>query len=106
MNVLKSVQKAIALRLSKQSNETLDSLRRAEKCILFLHMHGCTVQNVSVRRDHIVIDIDQPGTWLTGSIFIRRVHGSMRELHRVARVMGCQVQWVEREAHVLLQREG
>lgn len=106
MNVLKSIQKAIALRLHQQSNETLDSLRKAEKCILFLHLHGCTVQHVSVRRDHVVLDIDQPGDWLQGTIFIRRVNGSQRELHRVARVMGCQVQWVEREAHVLLRREG
>ena len=106
MNVLKGIQQAIALRLSSQSTAVLQAVRKAEKCILFLHLHGTTVQQVTVRSEHIVIDIDKPSDWLQGSVFIRRINGSQRETCMVARVQGCQVQWVEREAHKLLQREG
>lgn len=106
MNALKSIQQAIALRLRSQSNETLVTLRQAEACVIHLHKHCCTVQAVTVRRDYAVIEIDQPSAWLQGSICIRRVNGLHRETTKVAKVMGCQVQWVEREAHVLLQREG
>lgn len=107
MNALKSIQQAIALRLTSQSNQTLETLRRAEKCMLFLHLHRCTVQQVTVRTDYAVIEIDPPqDKWLTGSIFIRRVNGLHRETTKVAKVMGCQVQWTVREAHELLRREG
>ncbi|MHB1273648.1 MAG: hypothetical protein ACYCZD_12940 [Rhodanobacter sp.] len=107
MKALKGIQDAIALRLRSQSNETLATLRRAEKCVTYLHLHQCTVQQVTVRTNYAVIEIDPPRErWLTGSICIRRVNGLTRETTKVAKVMGCQVQWVEREAHVLLQREG
>lgn len=107
MKSLQGIQQAIALRMSSQSNQTLDTLRRAEKCVIFLHLHRCTVQQVTVRKDHAVIEIDPPqDKWLTGSICIRRVNGLHRETTKVAKVMGCQVQWTVREAHELLRREG
>lgn len=107
MKSFKGIKSAIALRLSNHSNQTLDTVRRAEKCVMYLHLHGCTVQQVTVRKDYAVIDMDPPADkWLRGSVCIRRVNGLHRETTMVAKVMGCQVQWVEREAHVLLQREG
>lgn len=103
----KGIQSAIALRLSNHSNQTLDTIRRAEKCVIYLHLHHCTVLQVTVRKDYAVIEMDPPtDKWLQGSICIRRVNGAHRETTKVAKVMGCQVQWIEREAHVLLQREG
>lgn len=105
-NPLKAIQEAIALRLRTQSNQTLETLRRAEKCVMYLHLHSCTVQQVTVRRDHAVIEIDPPKEgWLKGSITVRRVNGLLRETTKVTKVMDCQVQWTEREKHPLLQRE-
>jgi hypothetical protein len=107
MKALKSIQAAIAMRLKSQSSEALETLRKAEKCVIYLHEHQCTVQTITVRRDYATIEIDPPATkWLQGSICIRRINGMVREITMVAKVMGCQVQWVEREAHKLLQREG
>lgn len=106
MNVLKSVQEAIALRLQRSSAAVLQSVHRAGKCITYLHLHGATVQQVIVRPDHVVIEIDQPSDWLRGSIMLRRVNGYHREIVMVAKVLDCQVQWTVREKHRLLQREG
>lgn len=106
MNTLKAIRSAIELRLRHQSDETLQAVDKAAKCIRFLHLHGCTVQQVTVRPGYAAIDIDEPGAWLQGSICIRRVNGRYREVVMVAKVLGCQVQWVVREAHPLLQREG
>lgn len=106
MSVLNAVKTAIDLRLRRHSDDTLTQLRLAEACIVHLHRQGSTVQQVTVRRDHVVIDIDQPGAWITGSVYIRRVHGSVRALHKVGRVMGCQVQWVESEPNPMLQQAG
>lgn len=105
-NPLKTVQTAIALRLQRRSVATLEALKQAEKCIVFLHAHQATVQQVTVRLDYAVIDIDQPGDWLKGSISVRRIRGDQRELQMVTKVLGCQVQWLVREAHPLLRREG
>ena len=106
MNVLKDIKAAINCRLRNQSVQTLDAVDKAAKAIRYLHLHGCTVQQVTVRPGYVVIDIDQPGEWLKGSMHISRVNGPYREIVKVAPVMSCQVQWIERIAHPLLQREG
>lgn len=106
MNPLNIVQDAIALRMQRRSVATLAAVKQAEKCIVFLHLYQCTVHQVTVRNDYAVIDIDQPGEWLQGSISVRRIRGDQRELTMVTKVLGCQVQWVVREAHPLLRREG
>ncbi|WP_424682958.1 hypothetical protein [Frateuria sp. YIM B11624] len=106
MNALKGIQEAIALRLQRSSAAVQDQLKLAGKCVTFLHVHGCTVQQVTVRPDYVVVDINQPSDWLQGSIKIRRVNGFHRETVMVAKVLDCQVQWVVREKHRLLQREG
>jgi hypothetical protein len=106
MNALKGIQDAIALRLQRHSVQVLDSVKRASKCVAFLHVHGCTVQQITVRPDYVEIDINQPTDWLQGSIKVRRVNGYHREWVMVAKVMDCQVQWVVREKHRLLQWEG
>ncbi|MGS1014077.1 hypothetical protein ACVCL0_09210 [Rhodanobacter sp. UC4450_H17] len=106
MSVLNDIRESIQLRLRTQSVAAMRAVDKAAKAIRYLHLHGCTVQQVTIRPDHVVIEIDQPGEWLKGSMHITRVNGRYREVVRVAPVLGCQVQWIEREAHVLLQREG
>lgn len=106
MSVLKDIQSAIQLRLRSQSNQTLESVRHAVKAVLYLHVHDCNVLEVTVRRDHVIIEIDQPSQWLTGRICVRRINGPYRETVKVTKVLDCQVQWVEREPHPLLRREG
>lgn len=103
MTTLSDIKKAIALRLRHQSVAALAAVDKAAKAIRFLHLHGCTVQQVTVRPGHVTIEIDQPTEWLRGSIHITRVNGHYREVVRVAAVLDCQVQWVEREAHPLLR---
>lgn len=105
MNALKDIQDAIKLRLHNQSVQTLDAVDKAAKVIRYLHLHGCTVQQVVVRPGYVVLEIDKPGDWLKGAMHISRVNGRYREVVRVASVMSCQVQWTEREEHPLLQRE-
>jgi hypothetical protein len=105
-SALKTLRAAIELRLRRHSNLTVQSMKKASACIAHLQLHGCIVQTVIVRRDHVTVEIDQPSNWLRGSNHITRVNGRYREIVKVAAVHGCQVQWVEREAHVLLQREG
>lgn len=106
MSTLATIRAAITLRLKTQSDETLKTVEEAARCIRFLHGHGCTVQQVTVRPGWASVDIDAPGDWLQGSVCIRRVNGRYRELVMVTKVLGCQVQWMVREAHPLLQREG
>lgn len=106
MSVLNDIRQSIQQRLRNQSVDALRAVDKAAKVIRYLHLHDCTVQQVTIRPDHVVIDIDQPGQWLKGSIHITRVNGRYREIVKVAPVLGCQVQWIEREAHALLQREG
>ncbi|MEI7036473.1 hypothetical protein [Fulvimonas yonginensis] len=106
MKVLKGIQEAIELRLQRQSVAVLETARKVAKCVTYLHVHGCTVQQVVIRPDYAVIDIDQPSEWLKGSIAVRRVRGDQRELQMVTKVLDCQVQWIVREAHPLLRREG
>lgn len=105
-NALKTLRAAIELRLRRHSNLTAIAMKKATACIAHLQLHGCIVQRVTVQRDHVTVEIDQPSSWLQGAIHITRVNGRYREIVRVTAVLGCQVQWVEREAHVLLQREG
>lgn len=105
-SALKTLRTAIELRLRRHSNLTVIAMKKASACIAHLQLHGCVVQTVTVRRDHVSIEIDQPSAWLQGAIHITRINGRYREIVKVTAVLGCQVQWVEREAHVLLQREG
>jgi len=105
MSTLKDIQDAIRLRLHHQSVQTLDAVDKAAKVIRYLHLHGCTVQQVTVRPGYVTLEIDKPGPWLKGAMHITRVNGPYREVVRVASVMNCQVQWTEREEHPLLQRE-
>lgn len=102
----KKLRRAIELWLKRHSNLTVQSMKKAGGCIAFLQLHGCIVQQVTVRKDHVTIDIDQPGPWLKGSIHITRVHGSVRQVVKTTSVRGCQVNWIEVEANRLLQREG
>jgi hypothetical protein len=106
MNTLEEVKKGIERRLRAQSIELQATVEKAARCIVHLMEQGCTIQQLTVRSDYAVIDIDQPGEWLKGSIFLSRINGRYRELVKVTKVRGCQVQWVEREAHPLLQKEG
>lgn len=106
MNALKGLKRAIELRLRRHSNITVTAMKKASACIAHLQLHSCVVQTVTVRRDHISIEIDQPSVWLQGSVHISRINGRYREIVKVTAVHGCQVQWIEREAHPLLQREG
>lgn len=106
MSVLNGIRNAIELRLRNQTVEALRGLEQAGHCISHLLAHGCTVEQITVRRDYVVIDIDQPSSWLQGSICVRRINGRYREVVMVTKVLGCQVQWVERELHPLLRREG
>ncbi|MGO4699836.1 hypothetical protein [Dyella sp. 2RAB6] len=106
MNTLEEVKKNIDMRLRAQSVELQETVQKAAQCIVHLMEQGCTIQQLTVRPDYAVIDIDQPGEWLKGSILLSRINGRYRELVRVTKVRGCQVQWIEREAHPLLQREG
>jgi len=103
---MKAVATAIHQRLERKSAQVLEQVQVAAKCIVFLHLQGSTVQTVTVRPDYTVIDIDQPGEWLKGSIRLSRVNGYHREVQMVAKVMGCQVQWIVIEKPRLLQREG
>jgi hypothetical protein len=105
-SVLKDLRSAIELRLRRHSNLTLQAMDKATACITHLQLHGCIVQRVTVQRDHVTVEIDQPSSWLQGAIHITRINGRYREIVKVTAVLGCQVQWTEREAHVLLQREG
>jgi hypothetical protein len=106
MSVLKNIRDAIELRLRSQTAEALKGLEQAATCVNHLLEHGCTVEQITVRRDYVVIDIDQPSSWLQGSICVRRFNGPYREVVMVTKVLGCQVQWIERELHPLLRREG
>lgn len=105
-NRSKKLRRAIELWLKRHSNLTVQSMKKASACIAFLQLHGCIVQQVTVRKDHVIIDIDQPGQWLKGSIHITRVHGSVRQVVKTTSVRGCQVNWIELEQHQLLRREG
>jgi hypothetical protein len=106
MNALKGLKRAIELRLRRHSNLTAIAIKKAAACVAHLQLHGCVVHAVIIRHEHVTVEIDQPGSWLRGSIHITRINGRYREIVKVTAVYGCQVQWVEREAHVLLQREG
>lgn len=106
MTALNDIQKSIQLRLRSQSIEVLRSAEKATACIHHLMERGCTIQQLTIRPDYAVIEIDEPGEWLLGSIQVRRINGHYRELVMVTRQMECQVQWVKREAHPLLRREG
>ena len=106
MSKLSHLRKAIELRLRRGSNLTVQSMKKASSCIAYLQQHGCIVHQVTVRKDHVTVDIDQPGPWLKGSIHITRVHGSVRQVVKTTSVRGCQVNWIEAEANRLLQREG
>jgi hypothetical protein len=103
---LKDLQKAVELRLRRHSNITMQAMKKATRCIAHLQLHGCVVSTVTVVMDHVTVEIGKPGAWLKGAIHITRVNGRYREIVRVTAVLGCQVQWTEREAHVLLRREG
>lgn len=105
-SVLKDLRTAIELRLRRHSNLTVIAMKKASACIAHLQLHGCVVKRVIVQRDHVSIEIDQPSAWLQGSIHISRINGRYREIVKVTAVHGCQVEWVERELHPLLQREG
>lgn len=106
MNALKGLKRAVALRLRRHSNLTAIAIKKASACVAHLQLHGCVVQSVTIRHDHVTVEIDQPGNWLRGSIHIARVNGRYREIVKVTAVHGCQVQWMEREAPAILQREG
>jgi hypothetical protein len=106
MSKFSILRKAIELRLRRGSNLTVQSMKRASACIAHLQLHGCVVKQVTVRRDHVTIDIDDPSAWLQGAIHIARVRGQRREVIKVTTVLGCQVNWVEHEDHRLLRREG
>ena len=107
MTTLSNVKEAAQLRLREHSKETLAALKgKALDCIVEMHKHGSTVQQVTVRRDHVTIEIDKPNEWLQGAIHVTRVNGRYREIVKVTSIMGCQVQWVEREEHPFLQQHG
>ncbi len=105
MSTLDQIQKRVALSLREQSIELKATASDAVKCIAHLMDHGCTIQQLTVHRDYAVIDIDEPSDWLKGAIKIHRVNGRYRETVLVTKVLNCQVQWVVRERHPLLQRE-
>lgn len=106
MSTLNEVKEATQRRLRAYSDETLSALKgKALDCIVELHKSAITVQQITVRRDHVTIDIDDPGQLLTGSFHVSRINGSYREIVKVTAVRGCQVQWVEREKHPLLRGE-
>lgn len=106
MNTLEQVKKSIKLRLRDQSIELKAMVEKAANCIVYLMDHACAIEQVTVRYDYVVIDIAEPSDWLKGSIHVRRVNGGYRELVMVTTVRGCQVQWLVREPHPLLRREG
>ena len=104
MNTLNDVKAAALARLRAHSEATLDAIKgKALDCIVEMHKHGITVQTVTVRNDHVTIEVDGPSQWLKGSIHITRVNGRYREIVMVTSVLGCQVQWVEQEEHPFLQ---
>ena len=105
-STLKDLRAAIELRLRRHSNLTVQSMKKASACIAHLQLHDCVVERVIVQQSHVTVEIDRPSSWLQGSMHISRVNGRYREVIKVASVRGCQVQWIEREAHPLLQREG
>ena len=105
MSTLSIVKKASEERLRAYSDETLAALKgKALDCIAEMHKHGITVQQVTVRRDHVTIEIDRPSQWLKGSLHVTRINGRFREIVMVAAVKGCQVQWIEQDEHPLLRR--
>lgn len=106
MSTLTELKKSEQSRLREQSFETLVSLKgKALDCIVEMHKRRITVQQVTIRRDHVTIEIDKPGDLLQGSIHVTRVNGRYREVIKVTSVLGCQVQWVEQEAHPFLRGE-
>lgn len=103
---LDDIKKSIELRLREHSIELQRTVDKAAQCIAHLMEQGCNVHQLTVRRDYAVIEIDRPSDWMKGSIQVRRINGRYREIVMVTKVRDCQVQWIEREAHPLLQREG
>ena len=104
MSTLSNLKKLSSLRHQIHSEETLAALKgKALDCMVEMHKHGVTVRKITIMREHVTIDIDQPDQWLRGSIHITRVNGGRREIVMVTSVLGCQVQWVKEEEHPFLQ---
>ncbi len=104
MNTLKEVALQMVLRMRSRSDEVMRQLHEAMACAFHLHDRGCIVLQITVRHDYAVIEIDKPAE-LQGALKVTRINGRYREVVRVTRLMGCQVEWTERGLLTPLQRE-
>lgn len=82
-----------------QMNIIMNSgLSRAMGCLYHLADQGCTVTRVEVERARPVLWVDQPppSPFIRGALRRREVIGGEQIMVRVASVMDCHVQWIER----------
>lgn len=104
-NVLNQVRATLQLRLRTRSDQVLKAMNQALGCVYALHDMGCTVGSIEIRGDYAVLTIDKPPAGvLRGAIHVRRIDGRRRMTVYVAKVLGCQVQWIEADEPELLRR--
>jgi hypothetical protein len=107
MKPLKVLRTAVALHLRRSNTSlTVLALNKASACVAHLQLQGSNVHTVIVRHDHVTVEIDKPSAWLRGGLHIKRINGRYAETVKVAVVLGCQVQWVERELLIPSAKEG